>query len=144
MIFSSHQNPWNCNSLKAGHFLILLLGFIAVAPGQEQKSLFRPDTSARDLRSPGLEFSLNKPDLLFPTSTNVSPEDFPWFFRQSLTAPLPTLPWQEENTGLQSIWQQELARKREYKTLKTILGSVQAGATGYLLYLHLKKYGLKN
>ena len=74
----------------------------------------------------------------------LSPENFPWYFRQSMTAPLPTLPWQlEENMDLQSIWQQELARQNKYRTLRTILGSVQAGTVAYLTYLHLKKYGFR-
>ncbi len=89
---------------------------------------------------------LSKPPfwILFLTSPSVSPEDFQWFFRQSLTAPLPTLPWElQENIDLQSIWQQELTKQSKYRTLRTILGSVQAGTVAYLTYLHLKKYGFK-
>ena len=128
----------------SSHLLILFLGITSVASAQEQKSAQQPDSSTKSLRSLGLELSLNKPDFLFLTSPSVSPEDFPWFFRQSLTAPLPTLPWElQENIDLQSIWQQELTKQNKYRTLRTILGSVQAGTVAYLTYLHLKKYGFK-
>lgn len=129
---------------KTSHFLILFLGITFVASAQEQKSAQQPDSSTKSLRSLGLELSLNKPDFLFPASPGLSPENFPGYFRQSLTAPLPTLPWElQENVDLQSIWQQELARQNKYRTLKTILGSVQMGTVAYLTYLHLKKYGFK-
>ena len=129
---------------KTSHLLILFLGITFVASAQEQKSAQQPDSSTKSLRSLGLELSLSKPDFLFFTSPSISPEDFPWFFRQSLTAPLPTLPWElQENINLQSIWQEELTRQNKHRTLKTILGSVQAGTVAYLTYLHLKKYGFK-
>lgn len=124
--------------------MILFVGFTLAANGLEQKSVQQPDASLKSLRSPGLELSLNKPDLLFPASPGISRENFPGYFRQSLTAPLPTLPWQlQENIDPRSIWQQELAKQNEYRTLRTILGSVQVGTVAYLTYLHLKEYGFK-
>jgi len=49
------------------------------------------------------------------------------------------------NNNLQSILdplQQNYIKSQSMKTFKMILGSVQAGAVGYLAYKHLKKYGL--
>jgi predicted Rdx family selenoprotein len=44
---------------------------------------------------------------------------------------------------LSSIWQHEWAKQNENRTLKMILQSVEAGGTAYILYEHIKKYGLK-
>jgi hypothetical protein len=40
-------------------------------------------------------------------------------------------------------WKQELAKQNDLLTLRTILGAVQAGGTAYILYEHVRKYGLK-
>jgi hypothetical protein len=123
---------------------MLFLAITFFASAQEQERVQQQDSSAKSLRSLGLELSLSKPALFFPASPQLSPENFPAYFRQSLAAPLPTFPWElQENIDLQSIWQQELARQNKNRTLRTILGSVQAGTVAYLTYLHLKKYGFK-
>jgi hypothetical protein len=130
--------------VKTSRYLLLFAGIAFAARAQEQKSLLQQDTSMKSLRSLGLELLLSKPAFLFPASPELRPENFPAYFRQSLTAPLPTFPWElQENIDLQSIWQQELVKQNKYRTLKTILGSVQVGTAAYLTYLHLKKYGFK-
>jgi hypothetical protein len=132
------------NNSKTLQIVILLLVFTLVATGQEQKSKQQPDTSMNLLRLHGLELSLSKPEIQFPMSPNISQENFRGFLRQSLTAPLPIHSMQlNGNLDFKSIWQVELARQNEYRTLKTILTSVQVGGVAYLTYLHLKKYGLK-
>ena len=111
---------------------------------QELPRVQPSDTSLRPIRLRGLELLFSKPEFLFPSTPDIAAEEFPAYFRQSLSSPLPTLPWEQQvNTGLQSIWQREVDRQKEYKTLKKIVGSVQMGTVAYLTYLHLKKYGIR-
>jgi hypothetical protein len=132
--------PW----MKVAMFMILLMAHSVVALCQEPKDSTRRDSGSKPLRSLRLEFFQNNFDFIGPSTPELSAETFPSYVRQSFASPLPTLPWQiDEHIGFQSIWKQELARRDEYKTLRTILGTMQAGATAYLLYKHLKKYGLK-
>jgi hypothetical protein len=49
----------------------------------------------------------------------------------------------QQQIDVVSPWKQELAKQNELRTLKLILGAVQVGATAYLLYEHISKYGLK-
>lgn len=137
-------NPIFSNFPASSRLIVLFLGMTFIVRAQEQKGLAQPDSTPRSVRPFRLEMSLYKTDFLLPPAPTVSPEDFPWFFRQTLRAPLPTVAWElQENVDLHSIWQQELARQNKHRTLRTILGSVQAGTVAYLTYLHLKKYGFK-
>jgi hypothetical protein len=34
-------------------------------------------------------------------------------------------------------------KQNEYRTLRTVLGALEVGGTAYLLYEHIRKYGLK-
>ncbi len=57
---------------------------------------------------------------------------------------MPPFSWTyKTKIDLESAWKQELTKQEEYRTLRTILGSIEMGGVGYLTYLHLKKYGLK-
>ena len=78
---------------------------------------------------PSLRGSMN--DL--PVSLHQSLLNFP----SSLSAQFQT------QIDVASPWKQELAKQNELRTLKTILGAIQAGGTAYLLYEHIRKYGLK-
>lgn len=49
----------------------------------------------------------------------------------------------DTRTYLMSPWKLEMQSRSKYRILRTILGSVQVGGVAYLMYLHLKKYGLK-
>ena len=84
------------------------------------------------------------PALSFPLSFKTSPEGFPGFLRLSLASLLPSLSWEShQNLSLASCWRNELLRQEKYKTLRTILGSIEIGGAAYLTYVHIEKYGLK-
>jgi hypothetical protein len=78
---------------------------------------------------PSLRGSMND----VPVSLHQSLMNFP----SSLSAQF------EMQIDVVSPWKQELAKQNELRTLKTILGAIQAGGTAYLLYEHIRKYGLK-
>ena len=124
--------------------LVLYIMLISSANAQENKDVQHPDTTTNLLRLYGLELSLSKPEILVPSSQDFSEKYFPIYFRQSISTafqiePLPL----RENLNIQSMWQGELAKQNEYRTLKVILGSIQVGGAAYLTYLYLKKYGFK-
>jgi hypothetical protein len=57
---------------------------------------------------------------------------------------MPPLSWMFKiKIDLETSWKQELAKQEEYRTWRSILGSIEMGGVAYLTYLHLKKYGLK-
>ena len=77
-------------------------------------------------------------------SLRDSPEYLPISLHQALTILPTSLSGQfQQQIDLVSPWKQEMAKQNELHTLKTILGAVQAGGTVYLLYEHIRKYGLK-
>jgi hypothetical protein len=83
-------------------------------------------------------------DIVLPPSLKNSPDFMPAFLRQSMTNIPPSLSIEfQQKVDITSYWKQELAREDEYKTLRLVLGSIQAGGTAYLLYEHIRKYGLK-
>lgn len=49
----------------------------------------------------------------------------------------------QSRSDLLAPWKLELQSQEKYQIWRSILGSVQMGGAAYLLYLHLKKYGLK-
>ena len=125
---------------------VVLIGLIALTSATfGQDSALRPaDTSTPMLRSLGLELSLNRSTILHSADLSIEPAEYPFLLRRSLEAPLPSLELEmSRNLELQTIWKNELAKQNEYKTLRTILGSVQIGGAAYLTYLRLKRYGLK-
>ena len=120
-------------------FLFLLA--ISFSLYSQEKNL-STDTAVTNINFfvPPLPFE--RTDLPLPPSltlitTNYSLE----YLRASLTAP-PSLT-EKTNRELQDIWQHELALQNEGKTWKTILSSLKMGGTAYMLYEHVRKYGLK-
>jgi hypothetical protein len=125
-------------------FLLILVIF-ASSNGQDKDSIQFQDSikSGRHSFLPNTSF-LDNPSLSIPLSLNNRQQDFSTFLRQSLSAPAPPFSWSFNNKlSLESTWKQELADQNRYRTLRTILGSVQMGGVAYLTYLHIKKYGLK-
>ena len=111
--------------------------------GQEAKNV-QQDTSRKRPGMYNLDIYLPLPGILPIPSTNVPRQSISDFLHQSLSVPLTPFSWTyKTNIELETTWQKELARQNEYKTLKTIMGSVQMGGAAYLMYLHFKKYGLK-
>ena len=114
------------------------------AYGQESKHVPLRDSSAeRTQLSEAIPFSHHR---LFELTQplNTDPQWFPGFLRQSLASPSLSLSWEsQQDFGIASAWKNEVLKQQEYKTLRTILGSIQAGGVAYLAYRHIKKYGLK-
>jgi hypothetical protein len=83
-------------------------------------------------------------DIMLLPSLHGSMNDVPVSLHQSLMNFPSSLSAQfQTQIDVVSPWKQELAKQNELRTLKTILGAIQAGGTAYLLYEHIRKYGLK-
>ena len=122
--------------------IVFIIGSLS-ASGQEQTKV-QQDTLRKVLQDYSIDLSLTQPTLLPARSTILPQQSFSDFIHQSLSTPMPSSFWTTKTSmDLATSWQQELAKQNEYKTLRTILGSMQMGGTAYLLYMHLKKYGLK-
>jgi hypothetical protein len=129
---------------KSIGILILVFTFTLTTNGQEQKSVQEQDTSIKRSRFYNPELFLVRPTLIIPQSFGNTQENFSDFLHQSLTVPMPPFSWTyKTKIDLESAWKQELTKQEEYRTLRTILGSIEMGGVAYLTYLHLKKYGLK-
>ena len=130
--------------IKSTGILVLGLAFILTASGQEQISVQQQDTSKKRSQLFNLELSLTQMELLPTQSIGITQQSFSDFLHQSLTAPMPPFSWTfKTKMDLESSWKQELAKQEEYRTWRSILGSIEMGGFAYLTYLHLKKYGLK-
>jgi hypothetical protein len=84
-------------------------------------------------------------DIILPPSLRESTIYYsPGFLHQSLTYLPTSLSSQfQQQIDVASPWKQELAKEKEFRTLKFILQAVEAGGTAYLLYEHFRKYGSK-
>ena len=83
-------------------------------------------------------------DIILPQSLGESALYSPGYMHQSLTNLPSSLSMQfQQQIDVVSPWKQEIAKQNELRTLRTILGAVQAGGTVYLLYENIKKYGVK-
>jgi hypothetical protein len=124
--------------------LILLLLLTFSVQGQELQAASLPDTSLNKPRNFIPEFSFGMPSFSLPLSLKMSSENVPYYPNQPSIVSLQYSSWKlQQNISLAPIWKLELAKQEEYKTLRTILGSIEAGGAAYLTYLHFKKYGLK-
>jgi hypothetical protein len=87
--------------------------------------------------------SFDPTSMVVPSFREI-PAMTPLSLHQSLmTLPLSLSTQFQQQIDVVSPWKQELAKQNEYRTLKSILGAVQVGGTAYLLYEHIRKYGLK-
>jgi hypothetical protein len=83
-------------------------------------------------------------DVILPSSLRETPIYSPGFVHQPLTNLPSSLSLQfQQQIDVVSPWKQELMKQNEYRTLRTVLGALQVGGTAYLLYEHIRKYGLK-
>lgn len=126
--------------------LILFMSFTVppIVYSQEPKHIPVQDSLAIKTKSVDTELFHPYSGLLFPTSIKTDSVYLRGFLSQSLTSPLPSLSSQlQQNLSITSTWKNELLKQEEYKTLRTIIGSVEMGGVAYLAYLHMKKYGLK-
>lgn len=119
---------------------------IASAPAQVADTTARPhgDSARVIILDPGL--SLGKPTLLLPPAlreegTFVVPPlvEGGGFGATGLPFLLPGAP---PPLDLMVSYRLQRAREQELSTLRSVLGTVQLGAVGYVAYLHLKKRGV--
>lgn len=84
-------------------------------------------------------------NIILPPSLRESPIYYSFgFLHQSLMYFPSSLSSQfQQQVDVVSPWKQELAKENEFRTLKFILQTVEAGGTAYLLYEHFRKYGSK-
>lgn len=111
---------------------------------QDYSSAHDHDTTLTTLRVfqlPPLFFSLS----LLPTEQNSDESPFyPGSLSQQFAIPGHYNSWTvQEGIDLDSPWKVHLEHQREHSTLYSIMGSVSLGGTAYILYRHIKKYGLK-
>jgi len=116
---------------------------ILFAQGFERSREVRDTLVKNPLINQSLLRSFDPTSMVLP-SFRESPAISPMSLRQSLRSfPLSLSAQFQQQIDVVSPWKQELAKQNEYRTLKTILGAVQVGGTAYLLYEHIRKYGLK-
>jgi hypothetical protein len=130
--------------MKTAGILILLFLFTLYASGQEQNTIPLQDSSVLKSKNMNSRILFEMPSLSLPLSLRIIPENYSGSLNHSQVGSLQYSSWQaQKNLDLAPIWKLELAKQDKYKTLYTILGSIEAGGVAYLTYLHLKKYGLK-
>lgn len=77
-------------------------------------------------------------------SIRKSSINYTWYAHQSLiNLPSSLSPQFQQQIDVISPWKQELAEGNRLRAINWFLQSVQAGATAYILYEHIRKYGLK-
>jgi hypothetical protein len=129
---------------RTAGFMVLFFLLTLFANGQEQKVVLLKDTSVGVSKKLSPDYLIRIPSFSLPMSLMAFPAEIRYDFNQSPVISLQTSSWKlQQNLNLSPIWKLELAKQDEYKTLRTILGSIEAGGVGYLAYLHFKKYGLK-
>jgi hypothetical protein len=123
-------------------FSFFSLAFFAI--GQEQQTIRLQDTSIIKPKNINSEYLPGTPSLSLPLSLRMMSDNNPDYPGQSLMLSLQSGSWKtQQNLDLSSIWKREVAKQEEYKTLRMVMGSIQAGGVAYLAYLHFKKYGFK-
>jgi hypothetical protein len=140
----SRYHKRNEKKMRTAGILILFFSFTLFASGQEQLSVPLLDTSVNKMRNSNSVYLFGTPSLSLPLSLRIIPENIPYYLNQPSIVSLQYSSWKlQQNLSLAPIWKLELAKQEEYKTLRTILGSIEAGGVAYLTYLHFKKYGIK-
>jgi len=83
--------------------------------------------------------------LLLPSSLDDSLKYVPLSLYQVFMLPesYSSLSAKNTNMNIYAIWKDELASQKKYQVLKTLLMTVEAGGTAYLMYEHFQKYGVK-
>lgn len=132
------------NKMKTTGILVLFFLLTLYANGQELPPVQLQDTS---IINPGIldpEYFTSAFSLSLPLLLRIIPESNPYQFgRPSLLSLQYSSQKLQQNLDLSSIWKREISKQEEYKTLRMVMGSIQAGGAAYLAYLHFKKYGFK-
>ncbi len=120
---------------------LLLLPFISTSQELNRIPL---DTSAIPVRAynPTPRYPDYFTPTLLPAGTAGRSSPKPLYLSLSLSSSL-DYTGSRQNFDISSIWQDEILKQEKYKTIRMILGSIEAGGVAYLAYLHVKKYGFK-
>ena len=115
-------------------------------------TLYAQEPGKPEVRDTLVKKPIINQSLLHSFQTEITPppslRDTPEYESMSLHQALMILPSSlsgqfQQQIDLISPWKQELAKENELHTLKTILGAFEVGGTTFLLYEHIRKYGLK-
>ena len=143
----NHYRVGNFPAARAIQAITILILFFAAtftAHGQEQEKVQLRDTTVVTLQLFVPNALPIKLSLFPPPQIQTAPESSLRFFFQSPPLPSQHFTWEfKEKLDLTAPLKLELADEAKHRTWRSILGSIQAGGTAYILYQHIKKYGLK-
>ena len=132
-------------------FYFLFSAGLVICQQNEEYSYSRNDSSFRHQGIiPPAEFQYNLDEIFSKPISNQIPEDFLFddnpstvWLRTQLLISINTAQSGsgEINTHFTSPLYQQYLRDSEFDMVRYILGTVQAGAVGYMAYRHIKKYG---
>ena len=114
-----------------------------VLTGQEQKPVEKDTTlnAVKIFHLPSLFYALTE---VGGQSGESIHSPVPGFLSLELDVPSHYDSWsRDESIDLDAPWKLHLREEKKNATWRGILGSVQAGGAAYILYRHIKKYGLK-
>jgi hypothetical protein len=142
-IENHHRRPI-MTRIQSVNILILLFTVVFAASGQEQRTVQLRDTAEIRLRLFDPNIPSIKLSLFPPPQIQITPEIYHRFLYESSALPAQQFTWDfKEKLDLTAPLKLQLADQEKYRTWHMILGSIQAGGTAYILYQHLKKYGIK-
>ncbi len=85
-----------------------------------------------------------KPGRPAPPSLELLLGQSPSVLSEPAESPFQSRSWMlQSKPDLLSPWRLELKDQEKYQVWRSILGSVQMGGMAYLLYMHIRKYGLR-
>jgi hypothetical protein len=114
--------------MRTSGILTLFFSLTLFASGQEQDTVPLQDTSVNKPRNFNSGYLFGTPSFSLPLSLRIIPENIPYYLDQPSIVSLQYSSWKlQQNLNLSPIWKLELAKQEEYKTLRTILGSIEAG-----------------
>ena len=158
-LFDFFSRPYSRSINSALFFCLFLLAVLAAngrelltPPPEDSTAVGEKKQTTGQMRDTSLgksqfdtsELSKQKANVIIPLSLRTLPPNLPSSLEQALTlsTPIPSASMRA-NADIISAWKSDLARQEEYRTLETILSSVEMTGTAYLTYLYLKRYGLK-
>jgi hypothetical protein len=121
-------------------FLVLALA----AHGQEQNKVLIDDTLTNRLSIAQPQREVSRDTFLSPLSIEILYGDRADLLLQPHGVLDELQPWMiEKKTDMLSPWNLELRDQEEYRTWRSILGSVQVGGAAYLAYRYITKHGFR-
>jgi hypothetical protein len=130
--------------VKKGLVALILIFLVNTVYGQESNKKAGTDSLRRNTAvNRYFLFGLH-PELRITPKLSETTLHSNWFLRQSITnLPVSLSTSFQQQIDVISPWKEEVVREKELRTLTFLLQTVEAGGTAYILYEHIKKYGLK-